>query len=251
METVEKRVKIQRQTRNAIKDTQIDTGRCSSFRQFLQSAVEGGAPAIKKSLTGQKTTIQLVDHLREIDGIEEDHPGSPVKPRWGNDKLLEAPLSFEIAGKAAEDVTTVAHTTSLSESDVFRAAVFRKLAHSTNALDESEFHSWQPQQFIGKWLSIKKSLTEPRRRLTDILHFWFSRQQDMTIQIVENDLGRFRRFAELYEDEFYGTDCYETIPKLSKHNPLTDVENVIEELTDISFQEGQGGELRIFEAETT
>jgi len=132
-------------------------------------------------------------------------------------------------------VTDVAHTTALSGSDIYRATIFFQLALSANEMDSSQIREWERSRLIGKWLSIQKGLTEPRRKFTSILSFWFSEETEWTVQIFENDLGRFERFAETYHDDFCNTDCYGRIKEASEADPFTDVENVIEELTDYSF----------------
>jgi len=90
------RVKIERPTKTNIHSVEIESRRHLSYRQFLRSAVERNVDPIQRKLTGQQTVIELVDLLRDIDGIEQEELGSPIKPRWGKDDFLEKPLNFEI-----------------------------------------------------------------------------------------------------------------------------------------------------------
>jgi hypothetical protein len=174
----------------------------------------------------------MVQYLNAIEGITEEPPEVTIKIGL----LPETPrrrVTVELDDSLLSRLDDV-QDGGLNQSDVFRICIFRQLYQEVLS-SQTPLRDSEEEAIVRHWTGMKSELLAVNSKFYEILFRRFVLLYQQTKQLVEYDVNRFKRFAELYKNEFYDSEKYEEIANQHSHSVLIDVENSIEEFTDVTF----------------
>lgn len=92
--------------------------------------------------------------------------------------------------------------TELTSSETIRYCLFKFLAEG---IDKDELlQDWQQRKVTKTWADLRNSLVESNTGLHEVLTRRF-RIHETTTYFIEGDPQPFEDFAEVYEEDFYGS----------------------------------------------
>lgn len=189
---------------------------------------------------GGETLVELVDLLGDVEGIQEEELEANLEARLGKGDLVKS-IFVELDIKTLGIVGDIADCTGRKKSTVFRMCLFRRLFRIADNPETPIEFDFNADLFIFAWAEVENGLNTVRSQFHELLHRRFTLQPDATQHIIEGDLQRFERFAEVYQKNLHGTSFHEELQEDFGNRAFTDTENLIEEVTSIQLEPNDSG----------
>lgn len=205
-----------------------------SENDFTRQAIHNNARPLQGIAEGGKVSERLVLLFDEIRGIDEKLPDRSAEARIKNEGLAEnqsIKLGKEPYGWLKNIIKEVTHLDKSKATRYCNVCQLANVARGTDILDD-----WQHDAVIRTEMELKKSLESPKLNLYYILVERFVMYLDSTEYFIAQDPRPFEDFAEAYKKDFHETRPYNELKEELGERVFTNVENTIEEYTDISFE---------------
>lgn len=207
-----------------------------SVGDFTREAIQEEVSSLYKLATGGQVSRLLVRRLSDIRGIQEEQPSAAATAKIEGQELTED-NTVRIARERHGMLNDVGHETDLDPSQVARYCIFKHLTDVSQQSDQ--LAEWQERKVLQTWSELKNSLMLPKLRLHEIFTRRF-RLPNSTTDFINYDQIAFGDFAEAYKEKFYGTEFYDQLTDIYDERTFGEVENAIEEYTDISLDSQSG-----------
>lgn len=203
-----------------------------SVPDFTRWAIRNQAREIGGQAQGGRQAKRLIRLLSDIRGIDEEVP--ECKSEAGiKEETLDKSLTVTIPYKYARWVTDITDETTLKPSNAIQYCIFKQLAVVVEKIDT--YDGWKTREILRTWTSLKTTLIEPKLHLLHVFAKRFVHQYPETRYLIQHDPQAFEDFAEAYKTDFYRTEYYDELKNLYGDRTLTNVENVIEEHSNVSL----------------
>lgn len=207
--------------------------RWDSVADFTRFAIGNNIKDLTRSASGGRICNKLVRYLSDIRGIEEKEQSVSAKPKIEN-RILEKGLTANISVEQFGLLEQFSDEIKAKPATATGYCIFEQL--SLIAVQTSNLDNPYERRVLQAHNRLTESLAGPKMNLHDVLSRRF-RVSNRTEYFIQNDIGLFGEFATEYRDSFYCSDSYEYLEKIFGRRTFNDVENTIEEHTEISFKE--------------
>lgn len=187
---------------------------------------------------------RLVLLLSDIRGIDEEIPESTVDASVKDERISKS-LTVRITNEVAKEFGKLTDETTLSTSVAVRCCIFGELYEYDQQYGTPD--DWMSDEIVRTWSGIRATISEPLQYFHYVLARRFTHQKELTQYFIQEDPKPFSHFAEAYESDFYQTTCYTDLINYHGDHVLTNVENTIEEHTEITFDPEKGDFLSEYE----
>lgn len=209
------------------------TPRFTSPTEFARKATAAHVKEIHGDVAGGDLIHDLCELLVDIEAIEEDLPTVQTDARLEKQNL-DRVISFEATRKTVGVIDDIRDETGVRSSVVCRMCLFRSLYRLVEGPDFYALHDDEEDLILSTWANIETNLISVESKFHEILHRRFVLKPDTTTRIVESDFDRFERFASRYAEELMGTDQYRGLISRFGERTFRNVENAIEDITEIT-----------------
>ncbi|WP_232688581.1 ribbon-helix-helix protein, CopG family [Halobacterium zhouii] len=206
-----------------------------SVSAFYRRSIAGNVKQLHQFAAGGRQARQLIELLTVIRGINERIPEDEARAALVDEDLSGARPRVELSPEHLEILDRLTSETGLSRSEIIRRCLFRQLHRLGQR--SGLLSGWREKRITRTWEEVRTGLHRPRVQCHDILRRRFVDEYEQTLRNIEQDPGPFEAFAEEYTSNFYGTDGYQELEQRGSE-PLSYVENTIEEQTDYSIRSG-------------
>jgi len=210
---------------------------CQSVKQFSEQAISRHIGDVLKLGQGGTTLRKLTRRLNEVEDLTESIPKCDPEARWGSGNARKK-VNPELEPKILNRIEQIDTNTGLSNSQICRICLYRHLFELARSPEPPFDHDKERERISRIWIDIEDSFWALRGAFHDILYRRFSLMPDKTRILLEGDLKHFEWFARVYREEFYEEDIHEEMTENYPERAFIDTENMIEELTSITFEEG-------------
>lgn len=207
-----------------------------SLSDFTRQAINSQARPLRSIASGGNTAKRLVNLFSEVRHIDVELPDRSAEARIKNEDLRDN-TSISLEPQVYSWLKDIQKETNLGRGEATRYCKVIQLAEVAKGTDV--LPDWAEVSLILTSRKLRNSLVRPKLSLFHIFVEHFTVHLEDTEYFIERDPRPFRDFSEAYRDDFYETQSYDQLTELGER-AINNVENTIEERTDISLANKSG-----------
>lgn len=208
-----------------------------SEKDFTRQAIQNQATSIRSIADGGGIAERLVLLLSDIRGIEEELPDRSAEARIKDEGLTDN-MTIHLDEQEYGVLKDITKETPLDKSKAARYCTICQLSKIAQGSDV--LSNWQREEIVRTWAELRKSLSRQKLNLYYVLVERFVLNLENTEYFIEHDPRPFEHFAEAYKADFYEFRPYSELQEQLGERVFNNVENTIEEHTEISFEAESG-----------
>lgn len=234
-ETKEISFTVGEQTHSIVKRVVDRVDQYDSTKEFYEVAIKSNARKLQAISGGGQQARNLILLLGKIRGVSESQPEDEARAFLLEGELAKTHPRVELTTERLETLSDLKLQSGLSRSEVIRRCILRhlnRLAHTYGVVQ-----GWRRDEVVRTWEEVEAGLKRPRLQCYDILQRRFVDELEQTHRNIEDDLQGFERFAKEYVNGFLGSPAERLLRDDRPKRVFTNVENTIEEYTDLAVAE--------------